>query len=34
MESPIGRLRSQKKLPYNPQEADTLEVPDEGPSGS
>ncbi|XP_035881008.1 spermatogenesis-associated protein 21 [Phyllostomus discolor] len=28
MESAIGRLRSRKKLPYNPQLADTLEVPE------
>nr|XP_060477136.1 spermatogenesis-associated protein 21-like [Panthera onca] len=28
MESAIGRLRSRKKLPCNPQQADTLEVPE------
>ncbi|XP_068393604.1 spermatogenesis-associated protein 21 [Eschrichtius robustus] len=28
MEPAIGRLRSRKKLPYNPQQADTLEVPE------
>uniref|UniRef100_A0A8C9AVR3 Spermatosis associated 21 n=1 Tax=Phocoena sinus TaxID=42100 RepID=A0A8C9AVR3_PHOSS len=28
MEPAIGRLQSQKKLPYNPQQADTLEVPE------
>ncbi|CAK6440659.1 unnamed protein product [Pipistrellus nathusii] len=28
MESAIGRLRSRKKLPYNLQQADTLEVPE------
>ncbi|KAM5320137.1 spermatogenesis-associated protein 21 [Glossophaga mutica] len=28
MESAIGRLRSRKKLPYNPQQANTLEVPE------
>ncbi|XP_036900944.1 spermatogenesis-associated protein 21 [Sturnira hondurensis] len=28
MESALGRLRSRKKLPYNPQQANTLEVPE------
>lgn len=28
MESAIGRLRSRKKLPCNPQQADTSEVPE------
>lgn len=28
MESAIGRLRARKKLPYNPQQADTVEVPE------
>lgn len=28
MESAIGQLRSRKKLPYNPQQADAMEVPE------
>jgi hypothetical protein len=28
MESAIGRLRARKKLSYNPQHADSLEVPE------